>query len=222
MVGLINTNNMKAKVCKLCKEELSIDNFWKNPSIKDGYFNKCKSCAKNVGYINSLKKQKYLSDNLWTCSSCSIEFPLTKKYFYKRVDSETGFQHRCKKCLSKDPNRYDRLINKNDVKYYIKDRFYGAKHRAIKKNIPFNLTIEYLEELWNKQNGICVISGIKMTHTILEGKLSTNASLDKINPSLGYIQENVQFVCNRVNMMKSDMSIQDLIYFCKLIINNNE
>jgi hypothetical protein len=214
--------SMKTKICKLCKEELSIDNFWKNPSIKDGYFNKCKTCAKNVGYLNSLKKQKYLADNIWTCSSCNKELLLTSEFFYKRTDSETGFQHRCKNCLQKDPNRCDRLIKKDNLDYYIKDRFHGAKNRAISKNIPFDLTIDYLQDLWKSQDGNCKISGLKMTHTILHGKLDTNASIDKINPSLGYVEGNVQFVCNRANMMKSNMPLDNLIYFCKLIIENNE
>lgn len=213
---------MKTKICKLCKKELSIDNFWKNPSVKDGYFNKCKTCASKVRNINATKKQKYLTEGLWTCSTCNETLPLTKDNFHKRADSETGFQHRCKKCLKKDPNRYDRLIKKDDIGYYIKDRFYGAKHRASLKDIPFNLTLEYLQELWDSQNGLCALTGIKMTHTILEGKLKTNGSIDKINPSLGYTKSNIQFVCNAANMMKSDMSIEELIYFCKLIISNNE
>ena len=28
----------ETKVCKMCKEELSVDNFWKQPNNKDGYF----------------------------------------------------------------------------------------------------------------------------------------------------------------------------------------
>jgi len=60
-----------------------------------------------------------------------------------------------------------------------------------------------------------------MTHSILQGKLRTNASIDKINPELAYTQDNVQLVCNTVNMMKSDMSMSELINFCTLIINNN-
>ena len=213
---------MKTKTCKLCKEELSIDNFWKNPSIKDGHFNKCKSCATKVKDINALKKQKYLNNNLWTCSGCNKTLPLTTENFYKRSSSDTGFQNRCKSCLKKDPSRYDRLIKKDDLDYYLKDRFFGAKNRAKAKNISFNLTLDYLKELWNIQEGKCAISKVEMSHTILEGKLDINASIDKIDPSKGYTIGNIQFVCNRVNMMKSDMSIDNLIYFCKLIINNNE
>jgi len=213
---------MKTKICKLCKEELSIDNFWKNPSVKDGYFNKCKSCATKVKNINALKKQQYINNNLWTCSGCNLTLPLTSKNFYKRTDSETGFQHRCKICLKKDPKRCDRLVKKDDLEYYLKDRFFGARNRAKTKNISFNLTLDYLKELWNIQEGKCAISKIKMSHSILEGKLDINASIDKIDPSKGYTIGNVQFVCNRVNMMKSDMLMNNLIYFCKLIISNNE
>ena len=212
---------MDTKTCKLCKKELSLDNFWKNPSIKDGYFNKCKKCAKKVNDINAAKKQQYVQDNLWTCSACNITLPLNTNNFHRRKDSITGFQHRCKKCLYKDSSRYIRKINKDNLFYYLKDRYFGAKNRSTKKNISFDLTIEFLENLWNKQKGFCAISKIQMTHSILQGKLRTNASIDKINPELGYTQDNVQLVCNTINMMKSDMSMSELIHFCKLIINNN-
>ena len=210
------------KICKLCKEKLSINNFWKNPSIKDGFFNKCKICANKVKDINALKKQKYLQNNLWTCLTCDITLPLTKDNFYKRNDSKTGFQNRCKKCLQKDPTRVNRLIKKDDLDLFIKDRFYGAKNRSIKKGIKFELTLDFLKDLWKIQNGLCAITKIKMTHTILEGKLKTNLSIDKINPTLGYTKDNIQLICNIINIMKSDMSIKDLIYFSKLIIQENE
>lgn len=213
---------MKLKVCKLCNKELSIDNFWKNLNLKDKVFSTCKICTTKVKDINILKKQKYLQDNLWTCSTCHITLLLNKENFYKRNDSSTGFQHRCKKCLKKDPTRYNRLIKKDDLDLFLKDVYYGAKHRSIKRNIKFELTLEYLKNLWNNQNGLCAISKLKMTHTILEGKLKTNLSIDKINPTLGYTKDNIQLVCNIINVMKSNMSIKDLIYFCKLIIQENE
>jgi hypothetical protein len=210
------------KICKLCNKDLHITNFWKNPSVKDGYFNKCKVCANKVKDINAIKKQEYLQDNLWTCPICGITLSLITDNFYKRNDSATGFQNRCKKCSQKDPTKVNRLIQKDNLEYYLKDRFHGAKNRAIKKQVIFNLTLDYLLELWNKQKGLCQLTKIKMTHTILEGKLSTNASIDKINPLLGYTKDNVQLVCNRANMMKSNISIEELKYFCNLILQNND
>jgi hypothetical protein len=213
--------SIKSKICKLCKSELSIDNFWKNPSVKDGYFNKCKTCANKVSEINALKKQRYLKDNLWTCSTCNVTLPLTKENFYKRNDSETGFQHRCKKCLKKDENRVARLVKKDDLLLFLKDRLNGAKHRAISKSIEFDIDLKYLNDLWTSQKGLCNITKIKMNHTILKGKVKNNVSIDRINPELGYVKGNVQLICNIVNVMKSDMSMDDLKYFCKLIIKEN-
>ncbi len=210
------------KICKRCKQTLSLDNFWKNSSIKDGYFSKCKVCAIKISDDNYLKKQKYLYKNIWTCSTCNTQYKLNDNNFYKRKDSVTGFQHRCKTCLKKDPSRYDRLINKNDLKYYLKDNYHRAKYRAKKKGIEFNLTLKGLLELYVEQAGECAITGLKMKHTILEGKLKTNLSIDKINPILGYTFSNIQLVCNIVNVMKSNMTIKELKYFCNLIIKDHD
>jgi hypothetical protein len=138
---------MKSKVCKLCKNNLSVENFWKNPNNKDGLFGKCKSCVNKVKEVNAIKNQKYLEENLWTCSTCSLTLSLTEENFYKRKDSYTGFQYRCKNCLKKDPARYNRLINKDSLLFYLKDIYHGAKNRAIKKNIHFSLTLEFLNNL---------------------------------------------------------------------------
>jgi len=213
---------METKLCKSCNEELPINRFWKNPSIKDGYFNKCKICATKVKDENALKNQKYLNENIWTCSTCNRELPLNKENFYRRNDSQTGFQHRCKSCLKKDPKRYNRLIKKDNLELFLKDSFYAARNRAIKKGLKFNLTIEYLLTLWNMQEGKCALTSLQMTHTILEGKIKTNVSIDKINPKLGYTKNNIQLVCNIINIMKSNMSIKELKYFCNLIIQGNE
>lgn len=32
------------KVCKICKKELSYENFTKSKNVKDGYENVCKKC----------------------------------------------------------------------------------------------------------------------------------------------------------------------------------
>ena len=210
------------KTCKKCKQTLSIEYFWKNPSIKDGYFNKCKPCASKVNTENAVKNQRFLNKNLWTCSTCSKELELTSNNFYKRADSVTGFQHRCKKCFQKTEAKVIRRKKKGDLKYFIKDLFFGAKNRAKRKNLDFNLTIDFLLNLYVEQSGKCALTGIKMRHTILEGKIKTNISIDKIDATKGYIETNVQLVCSIVNTMKSDMSLEDLKYYCTLILNNHE
>jgi len=61
-----------------------------------------------------------------------------------------------------------------------------------------------------------------MTYEINNGRVPTNLSVDKIDCKLPYSKNNIQLVCMAVNQMKSDMTIAQLIYFCKNIIENNE
>lgn len=93
--------------------------------------------------------------------------------------------------------------------------FNHLKNRAKTKKLDFNLTLNYLDELFLKQQKQCSISGISLIlHA--DGVLNT-ASLDRIDSSKGYIQGNVQWVFTMINMMKSMMSNDDFIYMCRII-----
>lgn len=213
---------IETKICKRCNKELTLDKFYKHPGYKDGLCNKCKICVGEVQYENVLEKQKQVESNIWTCSSCNRELVLDSENFHKRSDSVTGYQHRCKVCLKKDPRRVTRLIKNNDLDLFIYDNFYNAQYRAKKKNIEFTITSQDLKELWDSQKGKCALTGLNMTHIKLEGKVKTNLSIDRINPNLGYIKDNVQLVCNIVNVMKSDMNMDDLKYYCNLILQGHD
>lgn len=47
-------------------------------------------------------------------------------------------------------------------------------------------------------------------------------SIDRIDPNKGYTKDNVQLVCAQVNMMKSDMSLEELYMFCEAMIKNKK
>lgn len=77
-------------------------------------------------------------------------------------------------------------------------------------------------DMWSKQNGLCALSGIPMTHKIYAGKINTNLSIDRIDPNEGYTRNNTQLVCSCVNMMKGMLTIEELIQFCKAILNTQK
>lgn len=52
-----------------------------------------------------------------------------------------------------------------------------------------------------------------------EGTVYTNASIDRIDSSKGYTLDNVQLVCNIVNLMKNTLSIDELCDWCKSIVS---
>ena len=81
-----------------------------------------------------------------------------------------------------------------------------------------NLTPEYLKEVWDKQNGICPYTQIKMKLE-KEGELNKphSASVDRIDSSKGYEVGNVEFVCYFVNLGKSNFSKSEVSKFLKEI-----
>ena len=99
----------------------------------------------------------------------------------------------------------------------------GCKTRALKENkFKFDLTLEQLLELWDKQKGLCAISGLEMTTIKGKGKMPLNASIDSIQPGQDYTISNIQLVCSHVNMMKSNLTEEELLEFCKAILKNHD
>tara|TARA_R110002096_G_scaffold120559_2_gene261083 strand:+ start:192 stop:551 length:360 start_codon:yes stop_codon:yes gene_type:complete len=89
----------------------------------------------------------------------------------------------------------------------------ASKRRADYKNLPFDLTSDYLESIFPK-NCICPILGYKMkVSNISLGRLSP--TLDRINPRIGYIKGNVEFVSNIANCMMTCATGKDIKKFVK-------
>ena len=54
-----------------------------------------------------------------------------------------------------------------------------------------------------------------------KGKVYTNASIDRIDPSLSYTKENVQLVCLAANVAKNDLSSDMFVFLCQAIVNQH-
>lgn len=102
--------------------------------------------------------------------------------------------------------------------YFLSKVKKGAEARRSGRGIEFDLDIEYLDSLWESQNGKC-----KYTKIDLEiGGIGeeTTASLDRINSSGGYVVGNVQFVHKDVNRVKWDLSEDKFLEICKMVVEN--
>lgn len=102
----------------------------------------------------------------------------------------------------------------------------GAKKRKIYYNLGTRLSArKYLYKLFNKQKRKCAISGVDI-HIATKIKDQQNegrtASLDRIDSSKGYIRGNVQWVHKKINIMKWDMNKDELISWCKTIVEFNK
>ena len=162
-------------------------------------------------------------NKLYICSSCERHKSHEAFSKNKRCKLRDGLNYVCKECYSKIYNNHRiKNANNNKLDFVLKARFNDTKQRAKKKGIFNDLVITDIYEIWNKQNGKCAISGIDMTINTYNGKISTNVSVDRINSSLGYIKSNIQLVCSTVNMMKGSLNMDEFLFFCNEILNNNK
>lgn len=98
--------------------------------------------------------------------------------------------------------------------------FNVLKNRAKRLNREFNLTVEYLWELFIKQNMKCALSDepIDFPNTTTNLTFSQQtASLDRIDSTKGYIIGNVQWVHKDINSMKMDLQQEEFIKRCQQV-----
>ena len=73
--------------------------------------------------------------------------------------------------------------------------------------------------LWKKQNKKCFYTDILMS---TKPNHLFSVSIERKNSNLGYIAKNTVLVCNAVNRMKSDFTVKEFFYFCKIISEHNK
>jgi hypothetical protein len=104
-------------------------------------------------------------------------------------------------------NKYKRSANLRGSKSY-------------REKIEFSITIEFVWELFLKQNRKCALSGLPIEFGRRASDPST-ASLDRIDSSKGYTENNVQWVHKDINYMKRTYNQDYFKSLCTAVANNN-
>lgn len=76
-------------------------------------------------------------------------------------------------------------------------------------------------DLYHKQNGLCAISGVKMTYSQLKYQ-KTQISIDRIDNSIGYQVGNIRLVCLWINYALGDSGLQNMLFFVRNMSNRLE
>lgn len=93
------------------------------------------------------------------------------------------------------------------------------KNRKHDKEIA--ITLSDIKEIWDRQNGRCVYTKIKLKlPNWIDKKEINTASMDRIDPTKGYTKENCQIISVMANFAKNDFSDLDMKEFCKKIAEN--
>lgn len=99
----------------------------------------------------------------------------------------------------------------------------GAERRAKDKQIPIDITKEFVKELWEKQNNKCALTKIEfqIPQERTGGKASPFApSIDRIDCDKGYTKDNVRLVCIAINYALNEFGESILKQICEAYLFN--
>jgi hypothetical protein len=226
------------KSCSHCKVAKPLYAFTRDRTSKDGLFSWCSQCKsenRKAAYIaahpervnRELAKQvgrEHLY-KLKLCIDCLQEKPIGE--FHRKRDAKEGVTAYCRKCGNARSAKWQadnaaRLAPKR-LKWRQKSprptlsvSLRGALRRRETENPA---TLDDLMKIWEAQNGLCALSGIKMTWA--QGKLlSTSITMDRIDHMKGYSADNIRLLCHAVNAFLGRMSDQDMYKMAAALVEN--
>lgn len=147
---------------------------------------------------------------------CECECGNIKKYDYYSIIK--GYVKSCG-CYHKDSVKNYNWTGYKDIP--------GSYWNSILKrpnsiNLEFNISIEYVWSIYEKQNRKCNLSNLPIEFGTKNNKIKTfQASLDRIDNNKGYIEGNVQWIVKEINYMKNKIDEKKFIYLCKKINTYN-
>ena len=220
----IDPNTTKKK----CKGPCGSDKFLVEYSMSKtgvfGYANKCKKCRSDERKKINFPKP---TEGTQKCTG-KCEKVLSISEFHGDKGSGSGLRSECKECY-----KVTQKISQSSLTGFIMKILKDAKNNAKKKSndkrtITFNITKEDIAELYESQGGLCALTNTPMTYSVMKERSEedshilnpTNISIDRINPSKGYEKDNIQLVCAIVNRMKYDLTVSELLDWCKKVIKN--
>ncbi len=169
----------------------------------------CKECHKN--------KTRKKTTVEYRCEVCDRK---VKRFSY----SPAAEAKRGKRCTPCGRSHYLAANGGVSWNYSGRDSFTGRtfatwKVSAKRRNHDWAVTKDYLQSLFEQQNGICALSGIEMQVKV---NSPYRPSLDRKDSSVGYIAGNCQFVCSVLNVMKNKLLDVEFIRLCRIISEYNE
>lgn len=194
--------------CYCCGKIKPLESFVKDNRRVDGHGYLCRECKKlkDKEYHQKIKQDPVR----WAVT-------LEKGREFKKVHHEEVLQY------NREYNRRPEVIERKSkwsrnkyksIDKVLQIKLNAAKRRALNKNIPFDLDLDYLKEIITTH---CPILEIELNWN--GGPRADNTpALDRIIPSEGYIKGNVKFISTKANSIKTNASFEDLITFSKNII----
>lgn len=165
------------------------------------------------------------------CPKCGLEYEIRKTNYRK--------ERTCRACRFTAQNRSN--YGKHRGAGSLTKSFYSYfRFTAKRRQIEWNVSVEYLWGLAVAQDMKCALSGLEIVFpTVTDGYGNSDlsiqeqqkirfghgkvnvASLDRIDSEHGYVEGNVQWVCKWMNIMKNGLENDEFIHLCHLVASRH-
>ena len=178
------------KICNKCSEEKQLSEYGKCEGGKYGLRAVCKICS------NTIQSERR-KNNLEKYATWARRYRDEKKEKYNSYDSKYRKEY------------------KKTIDGYASSLYTGAKSRAFKKGLEFNLTSEWIKDKLREMK--CSATGFDLTIvTSIDGRVNPlKPTLDRLDSTKGYTLENTRVTCWWWNVMKQDWSEETVINLIK-------
>jgi hypothetical protein len=177
-------------------------------------------CKRNHNYNNTGKSLRYIS-NPGSCVICKThqreEWVQNNNKRYKSLQKKWNSNNQSHH--NKWKKEYRKLHPDKKQTNPFKKYYKGVQDRANNKNLKFDLTPEFLEQLWNSQNGKChwlhcdlMLVGVPY-HPL-------RATIDRLDPDKGYVQNNIVWASSFANRGRSNTSKEIFAELLPVLLNS--
>lgn len=151
------------------------------------------------------------------CPRCIGRFPQGRpaSEFNRLTRSRDGLYFYCRECMNAEHGDWRRDNPKAVM-------FYDARRRAKRMNLSFTITREDIFIPDRCPVGTCGRLLVRKVGEQRGGTILSSPSLDRYDPSLGYVPENVWVICYECNSRKQDMSGEGHVAFGMNLIESFE
>lgn len=188
-----------------------------------------KLCKNNHNYNSTGFSRRFVKDN--RCTECRDG---ARKRWYSK---NTNYVHKLtNEWRDKNKNQVNCLARKwrkthkercQKIKQTYKDKsllnfqFINKKSNAKRLNICFDLTLDFITELWNKQEGKCFWFNIPIFLN-KDRRHPLKATIDRLDPSKGYTLDNVVWASALANIGRGNCPIEEFREITKNIVESKK
>jgi hypothetical protein len=147
------------------------------------------------------------------CTTCGKFKDISE--FTANRSQESGYMGYCKACNNARNKRYRK--QEATLQSGCKRVYSYLLRRVRVKNLELDFGANYLEKLFEIQDGLCAYTGESLE---LNAGYSNTLSVDRVDSSKGYTRDNVVLTTWEVNNCKQDLSLERFKTLCSKVVNH--